>query len=90
MKEKLEKIIKAHGENNQKLKAIEELDELQIAILNDINKGLNSVITRFYPLTENKPSRLATLGWGDTKILLKDSAEILRIIKTCHLCCFND
>lgn len=41
MKEKLEKIIKTHGENNQKLKAIEELDELQIAILNDINKGLN-------------------------------------------------
>lgn len=40
-KQKLVMIIKSHGVKGQKVKAVEELSELQIAILNDVNKGLN-------------------------------------------------
>lgn len=41
MIEKLKMIIKSHGVKGQKVKAVEELSELQVAILNDVNKGLN-------------------------------------------------
>ena len=40
-KEQIELIIEFHGILSQKLKSLEEMNELQTAIFNDVNKGFN-------------------------------------------------